>query len=138
MRQWPTLMPVFEDAFRVFWRPPPGEWSSSDLRAMGEQRRFGTPKVDVPGAEAGSADAALPVLPDRIERVAAMTYGAQDVSRVKDFAQFTEEELHQAQAGNGKPASRNDTSNATVRPPPALSPATAIRLAEKPRDSRKR
>jgi uncharacterized protein with von Willebrand factor type A (vWA) domain len=88
----------FEDAFRVFWRPPPGEWSSSDLRAMGEQRKFGTPKVDVPGAEAGSADAALPVLPDRIERVAAMTYGAQEVSRVKDFAQFTEEELQQAQA----------------------------------------
>jgi len=88
----------FEEAFRVFWRPPPGEWSSSDLRALGEQRKFGTPKIDVPGAEAGAAEAALPMLPDRIERVAAMTYGAQEVSRVKDFAKLTEEELQEAEA----------------------------------------
>ena len=88
----------FEEAFRVFWRPPPSEWSTSDLRALGEQRRIGTPKVDVPGPEAGSADAALPVLPDRVDQVAAMTYGTQEVSRVKDFAQFTEQELQQAQA----------------------------------------
>jgi len=88
----------FEEAFRVFWRPPPNEWSTSDLRALGEQRRMGTPKVDVPGPEAGSADAELPVLPDRVEQVAAMTYSTQEVSRVKDFAQFTEEELQQAQA----------------------------------------
>jgi len=88
----------FEEAFRVFWRPPPNEWSTSDLRALGEQRRMGTPKVDVPGPAAGSADAELPVLPDRVEQVAAMTYSTQEVSRVKDFAQFTEEELQQAQA----------------------------------------
>ena len=83
----------FEEAFRVFWRRPPGEWSTSDLRALGEQRRFGTPTIDVPGTEPGPGDAAMPVLPDRIERIAAMTYGAEDVSRAKDFAQFTNEEL---------------------------------------------
>ena len=39
---------LFDEAFRVFWRPPAGEWSSRDLRAMGEQRRIGPPQVDIP------------------------------------------------------------------------------------------
>jgi uncharacterized protein with von Willebrand factor type A (vWA) domain len=88
---------AFEEAFRVFWRLPPGEWSSNDLRALGEQRRFGTPQVNAAGGEAGSPDA-LPMLREPIERVAPMTGGAREVSRVKDFADFTEQELQQAQA----------------------------------------
>ena len=40
---------TFDEAFRVFWRPPPGEWSPNDLRALGEQRRFGPPEVEPTG-----------------------------------------------------------------------------------------
>src|SRR5580765_6640207 len=37
---------IFDEAFRVFWRRPHGEWSPDDLRAMGEQRRAGPPEVE--------------------------------------------------------------------------------------------
>src|ERR1700682_2843549 len=57
----PQDLPIFDEAFRVFWRPPPGEWTSTDLRAMGEQRRFGAPQVDVPAAQPTSLD--VPSLP---------------------------------------------------------------------------
>ena len=41
-------LPIFDEAFRLFWRPPRGERSARDLRAMGERRRFAPPEVDVP------------------------------------------------------------------------------------------
>jgi len=40
----------------------------------------------------------VPMHTDMIERIAPMSYSSQEVSRVKDFAQFTEEELEQAKA----------------------------------------
>ncbi len=90
---------TFEEAFRVFWRPPPGEWSASDLRALGEQRRFGTPQVDMPVSDTvASDDQSLATLPEPLERVAAMSYGAHEVSRVKDFSEFTEEELRHGES----------------------------------------
>src|SRR5947199_10658341 len=47
---------AFDEAFRVFWRRPPGDWSSADLRALGEQRRFGAPEIDLPGTGAAAPD----------------------------------------------------------------------------------
>ena len=89
----------FAEAFRVFWRPPPGEWASRDLGAIGQQRRAGTPMIDESGAEAApEGDASQPSTAERVERIAAMSYSAQEVSRVKDFAHFTEQELQQADA----------------------------------------
>jgi uncharacterized protein with von Willebrand factor type A (vWA) domain len=90
---------MFDEAFRVFWRRPHGEWTVDDLRALGEQRRFGRPQVDVPPAAPDSTeDLSVPMLAEPLERVAPMSYSEQEVSRVKDFAQFTEEELAQATA----------------------------------------
>jgi uncharacterized protein with von Willebrand factor type A (vWA) domain len=90
---------TFDEAFRVFWRPPPDAWSSEDLRALGEQRRFGSPKIEEPHAEPGSGGGeSLPMLAETIERVAPTSYSPREVSRVKDFARFTEEELQQAKA----------------------------------------
>ena len=96
----PQDLAAFDEAFRVFWRPPPGEWASRDLRAMGRQRRSGTPKVDdsLPTEPASERDTSSALAGERVERVAAMSYSAQEVSRVKDFAQFTEQEMQQAQA----------------------------------------
>ena len=37
---------LFDDAFRVFWRPPHGDWTETDLRAMGETRRSGNPEYE--------------------------------------------------------------------------------------------
>jgi hypothetical protein len=55
-----------------------------------------------------------------------------------DKARSTHGELHHVQAGSSSPALRADTSIAIARPPPALSPATTIRLARKPLESKNR
>ena len=90
---------LFDEAFRVFWRRPPGEWSSEDLRAMGEQRRFAPPKPDLPAVEPGSADdGSVPRRTEIVERIAPTSYSSREVSRVKDFARYSEEELEQAKA----------------------------------------
>ena len=36
-----TDLAIFDDAFRLFWRRPPNEWSPQDLRAMGAIRQPG-------------------------------------------------------------------------------------------------
>jgi uncharacterized protein len=90
---------MFDEAFRVFWRPPPDQWSSQDLRALGEERRLGAPEVDMPAADTPAPeDASTPALSDPVERVAAMSYGSGEISRVKDFAAFSDAELQGAQA----------------------------------------
>ena len=38
-------LPVFDEAFNVFWRKPNTARSGMDLRSMGEQRRFRKPQV---------------------------------------------------------------------------------------------
>jgi uncharacterized protein with von Willebrand factor type A (vWA) domain len=87
----------FDEAFRLFWRPPPGEWSANDLRAMGEKRRFGPPRVDIPPSEPAAADdGSAPSVTEPVERVEAMSYSDRDVPRSKDFADFTESELERA------------------------------------------
>ena len=95
----PQDFAVFDEAFRTFWRPPHGEWSSRDLRAMGEQRRFGPPQVEIPPVQsADAAAAASKILDEPVERVAAMSYSDREVSRSKDFADFTETDIADARA----------------------------------------
>ncbi len=92
----PQDFALFDDAFRTFWRPPHGEWSSRDLRAMGERRRVAPAQVDIPPSDSagGASDDRLPQEP--VERVAAMTYSGREISRSKDFAEFTDEEIEDA------------------------------------------
>jgi uncharacterized protein with von Willebrand factor type A (vWA) domain len=87
---------AFDEAFRVFWRPPAGDWSTADLRALGEQRRFGAPHVDTSGGGPAAAGEGPPGTP--VDAVEAMSYGSQEILRGKDFGQFTEDEIAQARA----------------------------------------
>jgi hypothetical protein len=90
---------VFDEAFRVFWRPPRGERTRRDLRALGERHRFAPPEVDVPASSPANeaADARdEPLL--RVEQVVALSYSASRVSRTKDFATFSEAEVTAARA----------------------------------------
>jgi uncharacterized protein len=91
---------LFDEAFRAFWRRPAGEWSSEDLRALGERRRFGPPRTDAPAVEPRSPDDRSPATlgDETVDGIAPMSYSSREVSRVKDFARFTEEELKQAKA----------------------------------------
>jgi uncharacterized protein len=93
-------LPTFDEAFRVFWRKPHGEWSTTDLRAMGEQRRYGHPQVDFPaaGSDAAREDPSARTLSQVVERTVPTSYSPREVSRLKDFEQFTEDEIAQARA----------------------------------------
>ena len=41
-------LPLFDEAFDVFWRKPATGETTMDLRSMGEQRRFRKPQVGPP------------------------------------------------------------------------------------------
>ncbi len=89
---------VFDEAFRVFWRRPHGEWTEKDLRAMGEKRRSGAPEYESEAPDSDAAgrgrerDAAY-----NVERVAVLSYSDRESLRAKDFARFTKDELAQAE-----------------------------------------
>jgi len=91
---------AFDDAFQTFWRKPSEGFTTLDLRAMGEKRRFRrpqfepTPLRDPPtasGADPRTAAGEPPMLRARL------TYSATEVLRHKDFAQMTGEELDEVQ-----------------------------------------
>src|SRR5262249_38697477 len=93
----PHDFPLFDEAFRVFWRRPSGEWSPHDLRAMGERRRIGAvagapTTVDTAGESGGPSRAAA----ETVGRTAAVSYSDREVLRTRDFAELTEAELQQA------------------------------------------
>lgn len=95
----PQDLPVFEEAFRVFWRRPAGARALNDLRALGEKRRSGHPTVDSPAADderEGTGGAGHTPPTGAVEEVAPLSYSTRETLRAKDFAQFTDDELRQA------------------------------------------
>jgi uncharacterized protein with von Willebrand factor type A (vWA) domain len=91
---------AFDEAFKVFWRRPAGDWSMNDLRALGEKRRFSNPQVDFPSADRSAEEGGESVrtMSDIVNRMLPMSYSPREVSRTKAFAEFTEHELNQAKA----------------------------------------
>ncbi|MEJ2303808.1 MAG: hypothetical protein P8Y14_19955, partial [Anaerolineales bacterium] len=73
-------IPLFDEAFELFWRTPTEEWTTMDLRAMGERRRFRKPTFTPPPLKEPKADSAQqngsrPVEPDEPPIVqATLTY----------------------------------------------------------------
>ena len=92
--QRPQDLALFDEAFRVFWRPPASERTTRDLRAMGERRRTGAPEIEAPSAAPPGDQAGPPRL--QMERTAALSYSDRDSVQEKDFADLTDEELEQA------------------------------------------
>ena len=90
-------LPLFDEAFQVFWRRPSAEQTSRDLRSMGEQRRYRPPQIRPACGDEGeqdrdpSADEAAQPAVDLTR-----TFSAREVLRVKDFAHFTTDEMEQA------------------------------------------
>src|SRR3990170_7004639 len=94
-------IPPFDEAFEVFWRKPQEGWTTLDLRAMGERRRFKRPVFTPPPlrppgglkdqpASNGSPD---PNQPPIIQ--ATLTYSPREALRHKDFSELTGEELEE-------------------------------------------
>ena len=92
----PQDLPLFDEAFRVFWRPPPGEWTTGDLRAMGEQRRTGDPEFESPAAAPSDRTVPPVVPPLEVDQVAPLSYSDREAVRHKDFAELNENELDEA------------------------------------------
>ena len=91
-------IPLFDEAFRVFWRRPATGSTGMDLRSMGEQRRFRKPQVSAGGDEpddllTGEGNPN----DDSVQRIdLTRTYSAQEVLRQKDFADFNGREIAEA------------------------------------------
>ena len=90
-------LPLFDEAFQVFWRRPATTYSTRDLRSMGEQRRFRKPQVAPPpasdpqfeGEQDREAEAG-----DNVDMT--RSYSAREVFREKDFANYTPREIVEA------------------------------------------
>ncbi len=91
-------LPIFDEAFLVFWRRPATGSSDMDLRSMGERRRFRPPQV-TPGRddEADDVSTAEGKGDDSVQRIeVTRTYSAREVLRAKDFSEFTGHEIAEA------------------------------------------
>ena len=92
-------IPLFDDAFEVFWRKPAGEWTTMDLRAMGERRRFRKPAFVPPplrqpkdgSSGSNQEDQNSSDEPPIVQTT--LTYSDREVLRHKDFADLTGEEM---------------------------------------------
>lgn len=90
-------LPLFDDAFQIFWRRPAHGISTRDLRSMGEERRYRQPRVGPPPAAEADGGDALGSAPESQAGVdLSRTYSGREVLRQKDFADFTPGELAQA------------------------------------------
>ncbi len=90
-------MELFDDAFRVFWRHPHGDWTETNLRAMGETRRSGEPEYESELPPSDAAHGKSRERTYRVERMAALSYSQREGLWVKDFERFTVEEVTAAQ-----------------------------------------
>lgn len=89
-------LPLFDDAFQIFWRRPAHGISTRDLRSMGEERRYRHPRIGPPAADSDPGEA-LGRAPENQAGVdMSQTYSGREVLRHKDFADFTPLEIAQA------------------------------------------
>ena len=89
---------VFDEAFRVFWRRPHGDWTEKDLSAMGEKRRSGAPEYESEAPESNAEDEGAERRAGyQVERMAVLSYSDRESLYAKDFEQFTEDELAAAE-----------------------------------------
>ena len=90
-------LPLFDEAFEIFWRRPASSQMTRDIKSLGEERRYRKPEVGPPpaGADPGSTEAGEGGEPgDSIDLT--RTYSAREVLRAKDFADFSSSEVADA------------------------------------------
>ena len=92
-------LPIFDEAFAVFWRKPSDRTTTMDLRSLGEQRRFRKPQVSTGRDDEPEGTGAIEGEPDdeSVQNVdLSRTYSAVEVFRQKDFSEFTSREMAEA------------------------------------------
>ncbi len=89
---------AFDEAFRVFWRRPHGDWTEKDLSAMGEKRRSGAPEYESEAPESNAeGEGEERRAGYQVERMAVLSYSDRESLYAKDFEQFNEDELAAAE-----------------------------------------
>ena len=89
---------AFDEAFRVFWRRPHGDWTEKDLSAMGEKRRSGAPEYESEAPESNAeGEGGERRTGYQVERMAVLSYSDRESLYAKDFEHFTEGELAAAE-----------------------------------------
>lgn len=94
----PRELALFDEAFRTFWRKPATEWSTLDMRSMGEQRRQKKTQF-LPPPEAGPDDSSGPASSTPIDQnliAIVPTYSQREALRTKDFSEMSAQELAEA------------------------------------------
>ncbi len=92
-----SALPLFDEAFQVFWRRPATGYSTRDLRSMGEQRRFRKPQVVPPPASDPQSEGELDPEAEAGDQVdMTRSYSAREVLREKDFASYSPREIVEA------------------------------------------
>ncbi len=92
-------LPLFDAAFELFWRKPAEGWTTLDLRALGERRRYRrptfTPRPPQDARTASSREGKGKLKSEDRSTVleATLTYSPREVLQHKDFAELTGEEL---------------------------------------------
>ncbi|MCH8298840.1 MAG: VWA domain-containing protein, partial [Chloroflexi bacterium] len=92
-------LPIFDEAFQVFWRKPSDRTTTMDLRSLGEQKRFKKPQVSTGRDDEPEGAATMEGDPDddSVQNVdLSRTYSAVEVFRQKDFSEFTSGEMADA------------------------------------------
>ena len=92
-------LPIFDEAFQIFWRKPSDRTTTMDLRSLGEQKRFRKPQVSTGHDDDPENLETLQGEPDNdsIQNVDLnRTYSAVEVFREKDFSEFTSLEMADA------------------------------------------
>jgi len=93
-------IPIFDEAFEVFWRSRGRTLTSLDLRALGERRRFRRPRFVPPSLGEESSASSPPSTQQSDEPPliqATLTYSEREVLRQKDFSDLTADELKAVQ-----------------------------------------
>jgi uncharacterized protein len=90
---------LFDEAFNLFWQRPVEDWTTLDLKSLGETRRQKKTQF-LPPPEASPDDDQSDQAPKPDPSLIAIvpTYSQQETLRYKDFAEMTGEEIAKARA----------------------------------------
>ena len=95
-------LPLFDEAFQVFWRRPAHGRSMRDLRSMGEERRYRTPRVAPHREDTSDGPPDVDETDDAGDRQPVVdlqrSFSAREVLRQRDFADYTPAEVSAARA----------------------------------------
>lgn len=87
-------LPLYDQAFELFWRKPNAGESLLDLRGLGRQQQSRQPMVVPPPLQAESEHGGqLPEEEDQPTIELTLTYSAREVLRQKDFAELSATEM---------------------------------------------